>query len=31
MLADAAAVVGRYSWQQAADRTLEHLERIAGR
>jgi glycosyltransferase involved in cell wall biosynthesis len=31
LLARAPAVVARYSWDRAADRTLEHLERIAAR
>jgi len=31
ILARAPAVLQRYSWETAADRTLEHLERIAGR
>ena len=31
VLAAAPDVLGRYSWDAAADRTLEHLERIAGR
>ena len=30
-LARAPAILGRYSWDQAADRTLEHIERIAYR
>jgi glycosyltransferase involved in cell wall biosynthesis len=30
-LAHAPGVLARYSWDRAADRTLEHLERIAGR
>lgn len=29
ILSAAPAVLGRYSWDEAADRTLEHLERIA--
>ena len=31
ILASAPAVLGRYSWDAAADRTLEHIERIARR
>jgi glycosyltransferase involved in cell wall biosynthesis len=31
VLERAAAVLGRYSWDVAADRTLTHLERIARR
>ena len=31
ILSSAPAVLGRYSWDAAADRTLEHLERIARR
>ena len=31
VLASAPSVLGRYSWDAAADRTLEHLERIARR
>jgi hypothetical protein len=31
LLAKAPAVLARYSWDRAADRTLEHLERIAAR
>ena len=31
ILASAPDVLGRYSWDTAADRTLEHLERIARR
>ena len=31
ILASAPSVLGRYSWDAAADRTLEHLERIARR
>jgi glycosyltransferase involved in cell wall biosynthesis len=31
ILASAQAVLGRYSWAAAADRTLEHIERIARR
>jgi glycosyltransferase involved in cell wall biosynthesis len=31
VLAAAQAVLGRYSWDTAADRTLEHIERIARR
>jgi glycosyltransferase involved in cell wall biosynthesis len=31
ILASARSVLGRYSWDAAADRTLEHIERIARR
>ena len=31
ILASAPAILSRYSWDAAADRTLEHLERIARR
>ena len=31
ILASAPAILGRYSWDAAADRTLEHIERIARR
>ena len=31
ILTAAQAVLGRYSWDTAADRTLEHIERIARR
>jgi hypothetical protein len=31
ILTAAPAVLGRYSWDTAADRTLEHIERIARR
>jgi glycosyltransferase involved in cell wall biosynthesis len=31
VLQSASAVLARYSWDSAADRTLEHLERIAAR
>ena len=31
LVARAPAVLSRYSWQAAADETLEHLERVAAR